>query len=493
MSNADTDGWCEKVTETAETGTASPNGQYGSQHNGNGQVPQSLGTAAARNLATTTKSVPQMQGITSRWLLRVLPWVEATGGTYRVNRRTNFAVGDGRLTFTNVGADVRVIPQELTELPLLRGINDEELLNELAGQFVQEEFQPGDRLVEAGQVADDLFLIAHGKVNKVGTGKYGNAVVLDVLADGDYFGDRRLVEEDDTWQFTVKAVTSGISLRLPQRTLDELVERSETLRAHVDSFRERVRNPQNEHGEAAIEMSAGHHGEQALAGTFADYETKPREYELSVAQTVLRVNSRVADLYNQPMNQTEEQLRLTIQALRERQEHEMINNAEFGLLNAADLKHRIHARTGPPTPDDFDELLATVWRDPEVFMAHPRTIAAFGRECNNRGLYPDTVEMSGHQVPAWRGIPVLPCNKIPVTGRRTSSVLLFRRGEDNQGVVGLHQTGIPDEYEPGLNVRFMNINEKAVISYLVSAYYSAAVLTPDALGVLEDVELGNEH
>jgi hypothetical protein len=38
-----------------------------------GQPQMSLGTAAARNLATTTKSVPQMQGITSRWLLRILP------------------------------------------------------------------------------------------------------------------------------------------------------------------------------------------------------------------------------------------------------------------------------------------------------------------------------------------------------------------------------------------------------------------------------------
>ncbi len=40
---------------------------------------QSLATAAARNLATTTKSAPQMQEITSRWLLKVLPWVEAHG------------------------------------------------------------------------------------------------------------------------------------------------------------------------------------------------------------------------------------------------------------------------------------------------------------------------------------------------------------------------------------------------------------------------------
>jgi hypothetical protein len=62
-------------------------------------------------------------------------------------------------------------------------------------------------------------------------------------------------------------------------------------------------------------------------------------------------------------------------------------------------------------------------------------------------------------------------------------------GEDDQGVIGLHQTGIPDEIEPGLSARFMGIDEKAVISYLVSTYYSAAVLVPDALGILEDVDV----
>jgi hypothetical protein len=68
----------------------------------------------------------------------------------------------------------------------------------------------------------------------------------------------------------------------------------------------------------------------------------------------------------------------------------------------------------------------------------------------------------------------------------------MRTGEADQGVVALHQTGIPDEIQPGLNVRFMGINEKAIISYLVSAYFSAAVLVPDALGILEDVEIGHQ-
>src|SRR4051795_4239699 len=77
------------------------------------QAPLSLGRAAARTLATTTKSVPQMQGISSRWLLKLLSWVEVSGGAYRVNRRLSYAVGDGRVTFTTTGAEVRGIPPGL--------------------------------------------------------------------------------------------------------------------------------------------------------------------------------------------------------------------------------------------------------------------------------------------------------------------------------------------------------------------------------------------
>jgi len=93
-------------------------------------------------------------------------------------------------------------------------------------------------------------------------------------------------------------------------------------------------------------------------------------------------------------------------------------------------------------------------------------------------------------VRSWRGVPIFPCSKIPVSESRTSSILLMRTGAEKQGVVGLHQTGIPDELQPSLSVRFMGIDEKAVMSYLVSAYYSVAVLIPDALGVLDNVELG---
>jgi hypothetical protein len=87
--------------------------------------PLSLATAAARNLATTTKTVPQMQGVSPRWLLRMLPWVEAAGGAYRVNRRLRYTIGDGIITFTSSGRQVRIIPAELRELPVLRDFTEE--------------------------------------------------------------------------------------------------------------------------------------------------------------------------------------------------------------------------------------------------------------------------------------------------------------------------------------------------------------------------------
>ncbi|MFE7608018.1 family 2B encapsulin nanocompartment shell protein [Streptomyces celluloflavus] len=456
------------------------------QQDGQGQ--RSLSTAAARNLATTTKSEPQMQGISSRWLLRKLPWVHVPGGTYRVNRRLSYTVGDGKVAFDKNGSKVRVVPAELAELPLLRGFDDPTALGALADKFVQKEYDPGQVIVQEGKKADQVFLIAHGKVEKVRPGKYEKETILGRLADGDSFGGNVLAGADRKWDFTARAVTATTVLALPHTAYKAVAGQYEGLRSHVTQLSSNGHKPTNRSGEAEIDFLSGHDGEPTLPGTFADYELDPREYELSVAQTVLKVHSRVADLYNQPMNQIQQQLRLTTEALRERQEKELVNNPEFGLLHNTDFDQRIPTQSGPPTPDDLDDLLS-MRRGTRYLFAHPRAIAAFGKECNKRGIALSSVDVDGHHIPAWRGVPILPCGKIPVTAQQTSSIIAMRTGEDNEGVIGLYQTGIPDEVEPGLNVRFMGIDEKAIISYLVSTYYSAAVLVPDAIGVLENVEV----
>lgn len=271
--------------------------------------------------------------------------------------------------------------------------------------------------------------------------------------------------------------------------VDQVAERSETLREHLRRRADIPQQPTNKYGEKQIDLAAGHSGEPDIPHTFVDYEARPREYELSVAQTVLRIHTRVADLYNQPMNQTEQQIRLTVEALKERQEHELINNRDFGLLHNCEYDQRIQPHDGVPGPDDMDELLSRR-RGTKLLLAHPRAIAAFGRELNKRGLVPETLDVGGNRIPTWRGVPIYPCNKIPVTEARTTSIIALRTGEEDQGVIGLRAAGIPDEIEPSLSVRFMGINEQAIIKYLVTAYYSAAVLVPDALGVLENVEIG---
>ena len=88
-------------------------------------------------------------------------------------------------------------------------------------------------------------------------------------------------------------------------------------------------------------------------------------------------------------NQLEEQIRLTIEGIKERQEWELINSKKFGLIHSVDPSMRISTRYGAPTPDDLDELLALVWKKPAFFLAHPKAIAAFERECTWRGVPPE--------------------------------------------------------------------------------------------------------
>jgi hypothetical protein len=230
-----------------------------------------------------------------------------------------------------------------------------------------------------------------------------------------------------------------------------------------------------------------------LPETFVDYVENPREYFLKAVTTVLDVQTRVSDLYSQPFDQVQEQLRLLIEKVKERQEGELINNAEYGLIASTAPGQRIRTRKGPPTPDDLDELLTKVWKEPGFFLAHPRTIAAFGRECTRRGVPPPTVTLFGTPFITWRGVPLVPSDKVKIegtNGSETSKILLLRTGEKKQGVVGLFQPGVPGEVSPSLSVRFMGIDRKAIASYLISLYCSLAVLTEDALAVLDDVDIG---
>ena len=230
-----------------------------------------------------------------------------------------------------------------------------------------------------------------------------------------------------------------------------------------------------------------------IPAAFVDYEEQPREYTLSTVTTTIDVQTRISDLYRSPMDQVREQLGVLIEMVKERQENEIVNNATYGLLSHVVPSMKLRTRAGAPTPDDFDELIARVWKEPAFFLAHPRAIAAFGRECTWRGVPPPTVTLFGSPFLTWRGIPILPTDKLRIGDDGKTDVLLLRTGEKKRGVVGLFQPGIPGEASPSLSVRLMGINQRGAAQYLVSLYCSIAVLADDAIGALEGVEVGAYH
>ncbi len=260
----------------------------------------------------------------------------------------------------------------------------------------------------------------------------------------------------------------------------------------VEAGTYRINRVVSERPESPADVACGPREEIDLPETFVNYDEKPREYTLCAVTTVLDVQTRVSDLYRSPYDQIREQLRLLIELVKERQESEIINNGDYGLLNNVAPEARVKTRTGPPTPDDLDELITKVWKEPAFFLAHPRAIAAFGRECTYRGVPPPTVTLFGSPFLTWRGLPLVPSDKLAVKDGQ-SNILLLRTGEKKQGVIGLFQPGLVGEVSPGLSVRFMGINRKAIASYLISLYCSAAILTEDAVGVLENVNVESYH
>ncbi len=461
----------------------------------------SLSTDAARNLATTTKSRVQVTGTSPRWLLDLLPWVAVTSGTYRVNRRRVALAERTRIEVRGEGDTSTVEPTALRALSLLQNA-DNDTLGALAAQLIPETFAAGDVIVKEGDPGQRLYILAEGNVEVSTTGPRGDKLRVAVLADGDYFGEMSLVE-GGLRTATVEALTSCVVLSLAHKDFEALMKKIPGLREDVTRAveeRRRVLESVNEHGEAAIDLSSGHDTDATLAKSFVDYEALPAEYPLNVVQTVVRMHTRVADLYNDPINQLEEQLRLTIEEIKERQEWELINNDTFGLLKQAPASMRIPTRSGPPTPDDMDELLGRVWKEPAYFLAHPRAISAFGRECTRRGVPPPTANLFGSPFLTWRGVPIVPCDKLlvdgktnPAAGTGTTSILLMRVGEEKHGVIGLHQPGIPGEQSPSLSVRWMGTTDQAIAEYLLTLYFNVAVLNEDALGVLEGVQVGKFH
>jgi CRP-like cAMP-binding protein len=464
---------------------------------------QSVSPAAARNLAHSTKTHAQWSALSPRLLMRLLPWVHVDGGVYRVNRVGLLVPDNEDLAISVNGDAVDLDPAQLGKLTIFRNI-DEHLLAGAASRMQVEHHDAGTSVVRAGDAGDRFYVVAEGTMEIFREGRSGEKLRVDVIGRGKHFGETALVL-DTPRNATVTALTRCTLLSLGRAEFESLLADSPELQANVGRAMAEVearRQHADEFGERRIEVTSGHSSDDVVAETFVDYETRPREYSLDAAQTILKVRTRVNDLFNDPIDQLQEQLRLSIESLREQQEYALINDREFGLLNQAHGSMRMSPRQGVPTPDDMDDLISMVWKKPAFFLAHPRAIAAFGRECTRRGVPPPTVNIYGSPFLTWRGVPLVPSDKLMISGQRratsregSTDIMLLRVGEQDQGVVGLHHLGHVGELDsvPGVSVQRMGIDQRAVASYLVTAYFSAAVLADDALAVMENVEVGRYH
>lgn len=464
---------------------------------------RSVTTAVARNLTSITKTSPKMMSITPRWFLSLLPWVQVNGGVYRVNRTKVELMKAERIDVEMTDGVPSFAADALRSVPLFSRL-PVEITTRMASRFKHEAVSLGNELIVEGEDGNEFFILAQGQVEVLSKGAHGSHLRIALLTEGEFFGEMDLVS-DKLSDVTIRTLTPCILLTISRKDLDAVLNEfpsvNDEFQKAIDQHAE-LQSSVNRYGERNIDLVSGFAENVEIPETFVDYTATPREYVLSAIQTVLRVHTRVSDLYNGPYVQLEEQMRLTIEGIKERQEWDLINSKKFGLLHSVDPAMRISTRYGAPTPDDLDELLAQVWKKPAFFLAHPRAIAAFERECTWRGIPPVTTHLFDTPMITWRGVPLVPCDKLEIgtssrssTNRRfgTTSILLMRVGEADQGVVGLHQTGIPGEIMPSLSARLMSTDAFGVASYLLTLYSSCAVLTDDALGVLENVEVAYYH
>lgn len=242
-----------------------------------------------------------------------------------------------------------------------------------------------------------------------------------------------------------------------------------------------------------LSVTHGHSEDTVLNASHVEFDTEPRSVQLETIQAVLKMRQRVSALYSDRVHQLREQIRLTAEYIYETKENLIFNHPEYGLLNNVAPALDIDAK-GAPTPDLLDDMLSRVWRMPDFFVMHPETLEVFRREANKQGLMLNTTQHFGASFTTWRGLPILPSNKLHlvdgdgdqiqqrVAGKSSTDVLLMRIGEPKQGVISLFAAGTEGTSQyPFISVDTMGIDGDATASYLMTTYAAMAVLTPGAL------------
>ena len=212
--------------------------------------PESLDVKAARNLATTTKTVPQLQGISPRWVLSLLPWVQVESGTYRVNKVKVVLHPDERINAIAEGGKARINAENLRAFSLFRSL-DADILDRIASKLSSEKAGANEVIVPEGEFGNKFYIIVKGKVEISTTGDNGKKDRGALLGPGDYFGELsigKLVKSEAV----VKTFADSVFLTIDRSQFESLLRDAPDVRKAVTSAveeRAKLREVANEHGE----------------------------------------------------------------------------------------------------------------------------------------------------------------------------------------------------------------------------------------------------
>ena len=197
----------------------------------------SLSIRAARNLATTTKTIPQMTAISPRWLLKMLPWVNVEAGTYRVNRKKIITPKDRKINIDIGDEQVKLRPDQLSELASFFDL-DETLTKKLIARFEIDKFDVGQEPISIGENIS-FFIIAKGKVEIFTTGSAGQKIVLKVLSEGHFFGDLSL-GGDLLGHVYAKTMSPCVLLSMKSEQLRKIMETDPNIKAGMTTARKKA-------------------------------------------------------------------------------------------------------------------------------------------------------------------------------------------------------------------------------------------------------------
>jgi len=110
---------------------------------------------------------------------------------------------------------------------------ESEMLEELTEFFISEYYASGKIIINEGEQGDRFYVIARGKVEIVINPENDGEKIVNVLEDGDYFGEIALLKEVMRTA-TVRARTPCLLLSLRRRQFERVVSKTPGLRIQLE-------------------------------------------------------------------------------------------------------------------------------------------------------------------------------------------------------------------------------------------------------------------